>query len=71
MNNQPEPLPRTYSILQMDKISMYGLDKAHRKFSNTPENKYWYQQIMIISIREKKSKTNDGLIKNKPQRKVI
>ena len=50
---------------------MYGLDKAHRKFSNTPEDKYWYQQIMIISIREKKSKTNDGLIKNKPQRKVI
>ena len=30
---------------------MYGLDESHRKFSNTPKDKYQYQWALIQSTK--------------------
>ena len=54
-----EPLPKPSTNLQGKQIRMSGLDKSHRKCSNTPGDKFQDQQTLVLSMITNRSKIND------------
>ena len=70
MNTQPAPSPQPSTNLQGDKIRMSGFDTAHRKLSNTPEDRFQDQLMLIRSMQTNRSEINDANIITKTPKNI-
>ena len=72
LNNHPAPSSWTSTALWWKQIRMFGLDMAHKQFSNTPKDKFQYQWMIIISTQTNRSTINDtNMITKKLQEKLL
>ena len=58
MNTQPGPLTRPSTNLRRNQTCMSSLDTDHIQFSNTPEDKFQDQNMMIRLMWKKRSTIN-------------